>query len=221
MVRGEWVREAASRVQSATNDLVAANDYESARRLSDLQSRVLFAPLLAEKRRQGIETPAHASAAGPSGESARSVARPSRPATTHRGERQKHEGRGPRIGQKSSRSRIAALAAALLVLVAAGAYQLLAKDPHAVRVLSEARLRDISPLLVSGYRSEGGQGLMFIGTFADEWQRLTEPARRKVASRVQAHLYENGVFEIILFDRKRVLQVHYVGELNTFPGWDS
>ena len=62
---------------------------------------------------------------------------------------------------------------------------------------------------------------MFIGTLADGWQRMEEPARRKAASRLHAQLYEAGVFEIILFNRKRVLQVHYVGELNTFPGWDS
>jgi hypothetical protein len=74
---------------------------------------------------------------------------------------------------------------------------------------------------VSGYRSEGGQGLMFIGTLADGWQRMEEPARREAAKRMHAQLTQAGVFEVILFNRTRALQVHYVGELNTFPGWDS
>jgi hypothetical protein len=110
--------------------------------------------------------------------------------------------------------------AATLLLVGVGTH-LFWKDPHAVRTLNAGQLSEISPLLVSGYRSEGGQGLMFIGTLADGWQRMEEPARREAAKRMHAQLYQAGVFEVILFNRTRALQVHYVGELNTFPGWDS
>jgi len=87
--------------------------------------------------------------------------------------------------------------------------------------LSADQLADISSLLVSGYRSEWGKGLMFIGTLADNWQRMEEPARRKAAKRMHAQLYQAGVFEMILFNRTRALQVPYVGEMNTFPGWGS
>ena len=220
LVDKEWVREAADRVQTATNDLIAANDYDGARRLSDLQSRVLFAPLLAEKRRHQAATAAPASAARRAGASAYAAPPPSKPANERRRKQQKREGHAPRFRQQPSRLRIVALAAALM-MGAAGAYHLLAREPHAVRVFSAEQLANISPLLVSGFRSDGGRGLMFIGTLGDRWQRMEEPARREAAQRLHAQLHQAGVFEVILFNRTRALQVHYVGELNTFPGWDS
>ena len=74
-------------------------------------------------------------------------------------------------------------------------------------------------MLVSGYRSLGGRGELFIGTLGDAWQQMKEPARRELGAHMWNGLIEMGVFEIMLFDRKHKLQVHYVGEFNKFPGW--
>ncbi|MEE8509376.1 MAG: hypothetical protein V3T07_09950, partial [Myxococcota bacterium] len=83
----------------------------------------------------------------------------------------------------------------------------------------QERLAGISPILVSGYRSQGGRGELFIGTLGDDWDQMKEPARREISARVWNGLIEMGVFEIILFDRMHKLQVHYVGDFNKYPGW--
>jgi hypothetical protein len=217
--RKEWVREVAERVENTTNDLISAKEYDEARRVSDLQSRIVFGPLLALDRGHGGAQPLPRPAARPAGEAARAFTPRARRAEKSPAAPERRAARQPRTGRRASRQRVLALAAALL-LVGVGTH-LFWKDPHAVRTLNAGQLSEISPLLVSGYRSEGGQGLMFIGTLADGWQRMEEPARREAAKRMHAQLTQAGVFEVILFNRTRALQVHYVGELNTFPGWDS
>jgi hypothetical protein len=221
LVRKEWVREVAERVENTTNDLISANEYDEARRLSDLQSRIVFGPLLAQDRGRSGARPPPRRAAPPASTTARAFTPPAKRAQKRPAKPAQRAARAPRTGRQPSRQRTFAVAAALLLVGAGAGYPLFWKDPHAVRTLSEKQLLEVSPLLVSGYRSEGGQGLMFIGTLADNWQRMEEPARRKAAKRMHAHLYEAGVFEMILFNRTRALQVHYVGEMNTFPGWDS
>ena len=219
-VEDAWVREASDRVQSTTNDLVATNAYDAARRLSDLQSRVLFGPLLAAKRQEPRERPLAASPVGPAAV-AGSLDQLAKTAEAARRSPAKREAREHRFGLRPSRQRIFALATVLLLLGAGAAYRLLEKDPHGVRVLSSAQLAEISPLLVSAYRSENGRGRVFIGTLSDTWQQMQTPARRETAERVRDRLSTLGVSEVILFDGRRALQVHYVGGSNTFPGWDT
>lgn len=213
LARGEWVREISEAARKQTNELVAANAYDEARGLSELQSRVLFTPRLAEIRSGEAHRTSRASAASPAAIDASRLpvierqAKPPAPA--------------PR---KRSRKRIprpqAWKVAAAVVLIAAGAYQYLrSNDPNAVRLLSQEQLAGISPVLVSGYRSQGGRGELFIGTLDDDWQQMKEPARRELSARIWNGLIEMGVFEIILFDRMHKLQVHYVGDFNKYPGW--
>jgi hypothetical protein len=221
LVVREWAREVADRVEKSTNDLISTNEYDEARRLSDLQSRILFSALVAHGRARGSAQPQPRRAARPAGAAAHAFTPPAKRAPKRSAKPAQRAAPAPRSARQPSRQRVSALAATLLLVGAGVGYHLLAPDPHAVRTLNEKQLSEVSPLLVSGYRSEGGQGLMFIGTLADNWQRMEEPARRKAAKRMHAQLYQDGVFEVILFNRTRALQVHYVGELNTFPGWDS
>jgi hypothetical protein len=221
LVRKEWVREVAERVENTTNELISANEYDEARRLSDLQSRVVFTPLLARDRGRSGAQPPPPRAARPAAAAARAFTPPAKRAEKRPAEPKQRAAQASRTGRQPSRQRLFALAAALLLIGAGVGYSLLTRAPHTVRTLSAAQLSEISPLLLSGYRSEGGRGLMFIGTLAEGWQRLEEPARREAARRMHAQLYRDGVFEVILFNRTRALQVHYVGEMNTFPGWES
>jgi hypothetical protein len=225
---GEWVREVAHRVENKTNDLVADKRYDDARRISDLQSRILIAPLISQGRLRAAATPARRPSprpdpafTPPAARPPRPDARPSRSDTARRADPREREDRRPRAARRLPPRRLRVLVALLLLLVGGVAYRSISRDPREVRTLSSRELAQISPLLVSGYRSERGQGLMFIGTLADGWQRMDRTARQKAAEGMRDRLERAGVSEVILFNGERALQVHYVGGTNTYPGWDS
>ncbi len=75
-------------------------------------------------------------------------------------------------------------------------------------------------MLKSGYRPEEGN-YFFMGTMGPEWDELGQPQRREVSLRLLDKLAPDGISEVMLYDQRRTLQVHYVGRENRYPGWDE
>jgi hypothetical protein len=88
-------------------------------------------------------------------------------------------------------------------------------------VFSARDLLEISPLLESGYRTEDGKGPLFMGAFGGGWNDMDDSERKRLAGHVREKLARIGVREVMLYDERKALQVHYVGERNEYPGWDA
>ena len=88
-----------------------------------------------------------------------------------------------------------------------------------IATLSQRELAVISPLLVDGHRDDTGGRALFLGTVGEAWRAMDEAQRREAAESLRQKLADLGAHEVMLFDRIRGLQVHYVGLQNRYPGW--
>ncbi len=216
LLSGEWARELSDRVQKETNTLIANNGYDEARLLSNVQSQFLFSPLLAARKKEdGERRPSAEPGPAPAAQAGRALTGSSDVRDANRA-----EGRAPQEDRARERGRWRrwSLAAGLAAALAAAGFTYLPLDPRGVRTLSATQLSELSPLLVSGYRSHRGEGPLFIGTLSPRWQRLKPAAQDEAGEAIRARLAREGVREVMLFDDARSLQAHYLGERTRRPG---
>ena len=116
-----------------------------------------------------------------------------------------------------SNKRVQLMCVALVLMVAASAFNLVAAN-QVKGVYSANDLYALSPMLMSGYRTEDGKGPLFMGTMGPSWDDLERPQRKEVASNLRDRLAPDGIGEVMLYDQRRTLQVHYVGKRNQYPG---
>ena len=127
----------------------------------------------------------------------------------------------PEVGDAArSNKRVQLMCVALVLMVAASAFNLVAAN-QVKGVYSANDLYALSPMLMSGYRTEDGKGPLFMGTMGPSWDDLERPQRKEVASNLRDRLAPDGIGEVMLYDQRRTLQVHYVGKRNQYPGWDD
>jgi hypothetical protein len=112
------------------------------------------------------------------------------------------------------------LATVALGLCAAMANQV-APRPKSTGEMTPDQLRNVSSLLVQGYRNQSGKGPVFIGTLASHWEEMKRWQRKQGAEAIHKRLGLVGVRELMLFDERRKLQIHYVGDKNKYPDWDK
>ncbi len=217
-LRRDWAREVGDRIQKEINHLIAVDSFDAAQNISDTRNRLLYAPLSAAIRERTREmadrdtspTPVDDSTPLPeeiptpatfSGAAAKKDKKPQKPKSTPRRKRARSFGAMRRL--------LATVAVAALTALVG--FRWLVPDPQAARVLSGEQLAAISTHLLSGYRSERGQGNVFIGTVGPGWRQLEAEERRNAADEIQGGLVKAGVRDILLFDTSRALQARWVG----------
>jgi len=211
----EQLLEVSERVRRETNDLIANNGYDHARTLSDLQSRYLFNPLVKARQSQAPEKRKKSSSPATSvdsGDLARIADRMAQPRGRRPGTRKRVKQRGQMLRWT--------LATVALGLCAALANQV-APSPKSIGEMTPDQLRNVSSLLVQGYRNQSGKGPVFIGTLASHWEEMKRWQRKQGAEAIHKRLGLVGVRELMLFDERRKLQIHYVGDKNKYPDWDK
>jgi hypothetical protein len=113
-----------------------------------------------------------------------------------------------RAPRGSGRRIVAGICAAVGVAAVVGWFALDA-PPHAAWPLSAGELREVSPILRTGYRDRSQRGRVFIGTVGPEWERLPGPQRRESVDRLVGRLSRSGIREVLLYDPKQRLVVHH------------
>ncbi|MBW2716573.1 MAG: hypothetical protein JRD03_10875, partial [Deltaproteobacteria bacterium] len=73
-------------------------------------------------------------------------------------------------------------------------------------------LRQISPFLSRGARSEEGEGPAFVGRIRDNWSELGEADQALVATDLVEALQESGVRDVMIYDDDGLLRIQALGE---------
>jgi hypothetical protein len=73
-------------------------------------------------------------------------------------------------------------------------------------------LRQISPYLSRGARSEEGVGPAFVGRIRDSWSELGEAEQALAATDLVKALHESGVRDVMIYDDDGLLRIQALGE---------
>jgi hypothetical protein len=215
-----WVSELSQAVQEKVNRGITGDDYREACRLSEIKSRYLYTSM-AEMRRDGrgrmsegeladawaakkkAPTPERVNKAG-------SAERIMQDAMADTRVRPAGEARTALKG--SSKRRLQAIVAALSVGVmvfAVGRAFLWNGD---LSRFDRDELKQISPFLSRGARSEEGVGPAFVGRIRDSWSELEEADQALVATDLVEALHESGVRDVMIYDDDGLLRIQALGE---------
>ncbi len=211
----EWLRELSDQIRAVSNDLIVSGRYEEAKELSELQSRLI--PFTKSKKTVSEEPQAAdpSSRASVGTEDLDDALR-----TARRGRR-----KPPRVPRRERRFKIQispkAWVAAALVMFFLGTLvsDRLASDRYTIDELSSRELLKVSPYLVNA--SEDVDRGLFMGILSESWFELEDADRRRSGEEIRKRVAWRKLDEVMLFDQRRALKVHYQGELNRLPGWKS
>jgi hypothetical protein len=225
VIEEEWIREIADAVRARSNELIASAEIDEARSLSDLQSRFLFAATVDARRRRGFEGEVEKASVPGSAPAENAPMHDLKEALAKAREAGDKPAARPmptpsKAGDESSSSnRVPVMVVTLLLLVGGSVFNLVTAN-KVDGVYSANQLYALSPMLKSAYRPEAGAHF-FMGTMGPEWDELGQPQRREVSLRLVDKLAPDGITEVMLYDQRRTLHVHYVDGKNRYPGWDE
>lgn len=225
-VRGTWVSELDGLLQAAiAKRIVSPDQYEDATFLSNLKSKCLYSALslLAQKSRDErgplrargdeqhatleMQEAAQAAAAESSTGSVRVHSSDS--------ESQVHDERVAKA--KQSVLRRAATAVGAVTILATLASNLIVREPTDVAILRPIVLAQISEYLTTGYRDKAGRGTQFIGRIDQDWVKLAAAEKRRTAAEMIERLKGEGVTQVLVYDDRLRLQVHFAGNKIRLP----
>jgi hypothetical protein len=196
----DWVEALDGRLKNEVSVHLSANAYDQACLLSEAKSRHLYSPVSTLKRKR-IREAALDSAWEGSG----------RPGPHMLG-----TGRAAAIGethrkQKRAKLRIvlAAIAVGILGFIAIRAGRP-GPTPEILH-FSAAELNEISRYVISAYRDGHGKGPRIVGSVDGDWLDLELSARIATMRELTERLADDGVEELILYDRENAIHVHAVG----------
>jgi hypothetical protein len=193
----EWISELESRIRSEAADLVSEDEYEEARRVADVRTRLLHK---SEEDFNAWRLERDAEEASPASYSRPAPVAPAAPAKE----------RGARVKVGTLGWRAVAVSMACAVALAVGASLYFGGEEHAkVAIFSEEQLEEISPHIESGYRNGRGTGPAFVGTLRAHWESLSPEQREASGRAIEKALLAQGVSEFIFFDKRRRLMLRY------------
>jgi hypothetical protein len=94
----------------------------------------------------------------------------------------------------------------------------LASDRYTIDELSRRELLQVSPYLVNA--TEDVDRGLFMGILNESWFDLEDADQRSSGEEIRKRLAWRKLDEVMLFNQRRALKVHYQGELNRLPGWE-
>jgi hypothetical protein len=216
-ITGHWVPAFDTAIQKAIADQLRDNAYAEAKALSQLRSKHLYRVVEAERNAAGAKVPPVRHEAERLGRPAPVGSPGSEPAPSPSRRRSRRATlRAPGRGRQWVR-RIAIGVGLGAAAVAAALHFQAGNDVRSAHLLSPADLTTVSRYLDSAYRDGHGHGPTFFGTLSPQWNALSARAQREEAMRLGLDLARSGVDQVMLFDRKRALRVHYAGGDLLFP----
>lgn len=81
--------------------------------------------------------------------------------------------------------------------------------------LDDEQLVTFSPYLVDGKRDGAGTGASFVGTIDDRWTALPRRERGEVAREIVRRLREQGMNQVMIYDKENRVRVQAIGEQPT------
>jgi hypothetical protein len=198
MLADGWIPEIAQELLAATDE-----------RLSD-RSGATDAARLAEVRIRFLRTASERSLwseGDPAAEDETAVPEPKGPARS--AERRKAPRRAKLPRTEVSIGKRIGLAVGVCLVAAAVGLHFWISGRATVRIYSDAQVAEISPHLESVYRSEHGYGPLLIGTLKEGWAGIPAQERVAIGSKIGEQLRLDGVDEVMLFDKRQRLEIHY------------
>jgi hypothetical protein len=216
-ITGHWVPALDTALQKAIADQLRENAYAEAKALSQLRSKHLYRVIEAERNAVAAPTrPAPIRKTEPSTPAGPVKPMPEASRRASRRRSRKATLRAP--GRARRWVRRVAIGVGLGAAAVAAAFHFQAgNDARSAHLLSPADLTALSSYLDSAYRDGHGHGPTFFGTLNPKWNGLSPRAQREEAMRLGGDLARSGVDQVMLFDRKRALRIHYVGGNLLFP----
>jgi hypothetical protein len=86
--------------------------------------------------------------------------------------------------------------------------------------LGSHELASASPYMQSAYRDRKGTGRRVVGTIDPRWTALEPEERVEVARAMAQRLRLRAVQELMVYDDRRLLQIHYAGGELRIPHLD-
>ena len=216
MLSDAWVRELNDELGRMVSEKLAdSNGYELSTKYSGIKSKHLFKPfnaLNAAKRGNQVE---RLFAGDESADEMRDVAR-SAVAKTSANRDRSRGGRGAGFSLSMGEGKTKVIAAAALATLAfgLGVSNMIGVSPTGIVDLDSGDLFDTSEYLQSAYRNEDGRGGLIIGRVDSLFEELEIEQKIEAANEMVANFDEQGVVEVMLYDAKGFMQVHYAeGEL--------
>jgi len=114
----------------------------------------------------------------------------------------------PPTPEASRRRTRRALSLALIAALVSVAGWWLQPSAGSVEILGKGEIAALSPHLATGYRDVRGTRSIFIGTVTPSWERLGLAERIEAGRDLEGRLADDGVEEVMLFDRARRLTFH-------------
>jgi hypothetical protein len=220
LLRETWQPEADAGLQEAIQRCLSDNAYTEARQLAEVRTKFLLRPLEGGATGWSLERDLPDAGA----RDAEALAR-----VRARAQASMAEGRRAAGGKPTGRKAAAAkqkqsptrtwIKAAMVFLAFAAAitFHVMSSSTSNVDVMSRAELAVMSPHLESGYRNGFGLGPLFIGTVGRSWDGVPQANRVPEAEALGEFLQGKGISEVMLFDSKRRLQMHYKRGVLKFP----
>lgn len=214
-VHEDWAQELDQEIQKRVSSLLAANEYESACRLTEFKTKHLYASLssLARERRDraGIrprdtkvdEADAARAEMLEAVEEAQSELRGFRMSAWVTPVKKIALGEG--AGRKI-RGGVAAVAI-LGLLIAGGLNWINAATPDTVN-LRPRELSDISRYLKTAYRNGNGSGALVIGQVDEAWHALSNELQVEAAQAMGLRFAKENIQDAMIFDANRRIQIH-------------
>jgi len=215
-----WVPELSQAVQEKVNRGITGDGYREACRLSEIKTRYLYTSM-AEMRRNGrgrmsdeelaeawaakkkAPTPERVNTAG----SAKLIIQD---AIANTRVRPREEARTALKWSAKRRLQAIVVAFATAAMVFAVGRAFLWNGD--LSRFDRDELRQISPFLSRGARSEEGEGPAFVGRIRDNWSELGEADQALVATDLVEALQESGVRDVMIYDDDGLLRIQALGE---------
>lgn len=175
----DWLHELAREMTATARKLMAEAKYAEASRLSEMKVKHLAVASTTPEHRGGRAR-------------AREVATP------------RHEAPAKSIRLDSAWLRTLGLAIGLLAFAL-----LLSPLRGGEESPAAGDFSEVSPYLESGYRTDDGGSVRFVGRLSTGWERLDTTERLSVASRIGDGLHRQGVEEVVLLDQHDTVQVRF------------
>jgi len=207
VMQGDWIRHLSQEVQQTMRKLVADSRYEDARALSAIKHQYLYSSLtdLIRERQQelassGASAPVWVEGYGEALSRAVSESGPLRRRVTRE--------------LKRPANYVGLL---LVVLAASAVFRIAVVQPRNIEIFTAQEISRFAPFVASGYRSKSGLSPLFIGTVNHQWHRLSEEEQRLQGIEFGKRLGYTGVDEVMLFDTRRKLVLHFVENEIRYP----
>lgn len=212
-VSTRWVAELNERLGRLIAELVAdGSEYDLASILSSIKAKHLLAPMSALKgarRTRRVEVVGADEAAAEMRAAGREALEDVSSDIRLRSTRGRSEKASFGVWPTGRRAIAAAMLLPLVIVFGAVSINAVGESPSTVAEMDIIDLADMSPYVASAYRSRSGRGGLVIGRLHPSFSRLSREGTLEQANEMVPRFRELNATDVMLYDARGVLQVHY------------